>query len=189
MAGTGGVSLAGLVMAAAGAVLVYSGIEDPAGGPVGVVTGVLQGKMPIPNLAHASGSSNVVASSGKAAVAQRVLSVASSYLGVPYGWGGASRSSMDCSGLVLVAYRDGAGISLPHFATAQAAMGRPVSRSAIQPADFVAWGTPGNYPHCALAVDASTVIVAPHDGAVVRFEPLMEAKVPGFGLPDIYRFL
>ena len=192
MAGTGGVSLAGLAMIASGAVLVYSGINDPVGGPVGVVTDVLKGKMPTPQHKAGPFESAFTAAAGNAkgaATAQRVLSVASTYLGVPYVWAGESYDGVDCSGLVLVAYRDGAGIKLPHFATSQAALARQVPRSDIQPADLVAWGVPGNYPHIALAMDADTVIVAPTFGEVVQFQPLMEAKVSGFGLPDIYRIL
>lgn len=194
---SGGLSLAGLGMLSAGAVLAYSGINDPEGGPVGVVSAILQGRTPtlLPQQVSAAGDGGAGGSStfhpgpGVSGSAAAVLEIARSYLGVPYLWGGASRRGIDCSGLVLVAYRDGAGIRLPHRATLQAARGRRVSRSQLRAADLVAWGVPGNYPHIALAIDSNTVIEAPTWGIPVRISGLWERKVPGFGLPDIIRIL
>lgn len=204
-----GLSLPGLVLMASGLVLGYAGLNDPAGGPVGVLRDVLQGKTPTPGIpftlpsinagvtvqgltgagaavgsAAAGAAQSVAALSGSAG---KVLDVARSYLGVKYVLGGASRSGIDCSGLVMVAYRDGAGIVLPHRATLQAARGKRVDRSQIRPGDLVAWGVPGNYPHIALAINADQVIVAPHTGTVVQYQPLWQKKVPGFGYPDIIR--
>lgn len=192
-----GLSLPGLVLIAGGVVLCYSGLNDPVGGPVGVVKDVLSGKTPTPGVQKVTASTSiagtatavagkVVAGTGSRA---QILSVARSYLGVKYVFGGMSRSGVDCSGLVLVAYRDGAGIKLPHRATSQAARGRRIDRSQILPGDLVAWGVPGNYPHIAIAIDTDQVIVAPHTGTVVQYQPLWEKKVPGFGYPDIIRIL
>jgi cell wall-associated NlpC family hydrolase len=194
-----GLSLPGLVLMAGGLVLGYSGLNDPEGGPVGVVKDVLSGKTPTPGVQKVTPNQETVnagagvgaAASGVVASGSRasILSVARSYLGVRYAWGGMSRKGIDCSGLVLVAYRDGAGIKLPHRATLQAARGRRVERAQTQPGDLVAWGVPGNYPHIAIAIDADQVIVAPHTGTVVQYQKLWEKKVPGFGFPDIIRVL
>lgn len=194
----------------AGLVLTYSGLNDPVGGPVGVVRDVLQGRTPTPGIQtitaalgadvgagliagakaiQPGGGSGASGSAGGAGVRSRVLAVARSYLGVPYSLGGASRRGIDCSGLVLVAYRDGAGIALPHRATLQAARGRRVDRSQVLPGDLVAWGVPGNYPHIALAVSTDQVIVASTWGKPVQYQTLWERKVPGFGYPDIIRIL
>jgi len=192
-----GLSLPGLVLMAGGLVLGYSGLNDPVGGPVGVVKSVLTGKTPTPGaqtvtpavsgLGSAPGAG--VATAAAVGAAASVLAVAKTYLGDRYVWGGTSHNGIDCSGLVLVAFRDGAGIKLPHLATAQAARGHRVDRASVRPGDLVAWGVPGNYPHIAIATDSDTVIVAPHTGTVVQYQTLWEKKVPGFGYPDIIRIL
>lgn len=197
-----GLSLPGLVLMAGGLVLGYSGLNDPVGGPVGVVKDVLTGKTPTPGTQTVTPAGSLGAAAGAAAAGAAraagaaptgsraaIISVARSYLGVRYSFGGMSRKGVDCSGLVLVAYRDGAGIKLPHRATLQAARGHRIDRSQVQPGDLVAWGVPGNYPHCALALDGNSVIVAPHTGTVVQIQKLWEKKVPGFGYPDIIRIL
>lgn len=203
-----GVSLGGLGLIAAGGVLLWSGINDPKGGPVGVVRDVLQGRTPTPGVVtlgralgtgvdssggtvtlgkalggNGSGGAEVASGSNGA----RIVAAAQGMLGVPYVFGGAGPRGVDCSGLVLIAYRDGAGIVLPHLATAQAARGQRVPREQVHPGDMVAWGVPGNYPHIAIATGYDQVIVAPHTGTVVQYQPLWEKKVPGFGYPDIYR--
>jgi cell wall-associated NlpC family hydrolase len=124
-----------------------------------------------------------------AATASRVLSVARSYLGVPYRLGGASRNGIDCSGLVMVAYRDGAGIRLPHKATLQAARARKVPDDQARPGDLVAWGVPGNYPHIALVVDKVTCIGAWTWGIPAKYGKIHQKAVPGFGYPDILRVI
>ena len=45
------------------------------------------------------------------------INAAKAYLGTPYVWGGASHSGIDCSGLILCAYRDAGLGSLPHKAS------------------------------------------------------------------------
>ncbi len=47
------------------------------------------------------------------------LTAAESYLGVPYEYGGASMSGVDCSGLTMLAWQ-AAGVSLLHSAAAPA---------------------------------------------------------------------
>lgn len=202
--GRASVSLGGLGLLATGTILAWSGVNDPDGGPIQVTRDILTGKMPKPGIQRVTaptppniggGSDPGVPDPGARpapvpqGVRAKVVSVARGYLGVPYVWAGASRSGIDCSGLVLVAYRDGAGISLPHLATAQMARGNRIPREQVQPGDLVGWGVPGNYPHIALAISADEVIVAPTFGQKVQFQKLWEKKVSGFGYPDIVRIL
>lgn len=198
MAEGGGISLPGLTFMGAGVLFVYSGLNDPVGGPAGALRAILTGKTPTPGTqtrtatsgAGPSSSDTVAGAAGAVAgsvVGSAVIKVAQTYLGVPYVWAGASKRGIDCSGLVLVAYRDGAGINLPHLATAQMARGKRINRADIRPGDLVGWGVPGNYPHIALAMNQNQVIVAPQSGQNVQYQTLWEKKVPGFGYPDIVR--
>jgi hypothetical protein len=181
-----GLSLPGLLMIGTGVVLTYAGIQDPAGGPVGVVRSVLSGKLPVPG-ALGTGLGTVAGGLAGQTAANAVLSVARSYLGVPYRWGGADRTGMDCSGLVLVAYRDGAGITLPHSAAAQGSRGRVVPRDQAAPGDLACWGPRGAYFHIGIVVDASQMIVAPTWGKSVMYQTWN--KIISGVYPDVVRIL
>lgn len=74
--------------------------------------------------------------------ASTVVTAAKSALGVRYVYGGASLSGMDCSGLAVYCYAK-AGVTLPHSAARQAALGTAVSRSALKAGDLVFFDTDG----------------------------------------------
>lgn len=209
--GRGSISLAGLGMVSAGVVLIWSAIYNPPGGPFAALRQIVTTGKPLAG-AEAVGAAGAAAgaaasganpgniagigarsSAGSAAAAGgdagSVIKVAESYLGDPYVWAGATHRGIDCSGLVLVAYRDGAGIKLPHLATLQAARGRRITADQVQAADLVCWGHPGNYPHIALAVDQTTCIASWTYGVGVQYGPIHQKAVAGFGYPDFYRIL
>ncbi|MCL6445072.1 MAG: C40 family peptidase [Alicyclobacillus sp.] len=78
-----------------------------------------------------------ITGSSRAAKAQAILDTAESYLGVPYAWGGSSPSTgFDCSGFVQYVFAKN-GIMLPRESHDQAAVGVPVSQSALQPGDLL----------------------------------------------------
>jgi cell wall-associated NlpC family hydrolase len=52
--------------------------------------------------------------SARSARQERLVRQARAYVGVPYRYGGMSRSGMDCSGLVVLLFREACGIRLPH---------------------------------------------------------------------------
>ena len=79
-----------------------------------------------------------------ASVAERlVLTYAIGKLGSRYVWGAAGPTSFDCSGLTMMAWRQG-GVALEHSAISQMHEGLPVSPAAIAPGDLVL--IPGSGP-------------------------------------------
>lgn len=101
-------------------------------------------------------------SSGNTGTAGTIISAAYSYLGVPYNWGGASRSGIDCSGLVMLAHQ-AAGINLSHSSGGQGGGGVAVSDP--QPGDVVCY--PG---HVGIYIGGGQMIHAPQPGDVVKVQ-------------------
>lgn len=102
----------------------------------------------------------------------RALAFALGQRGVPYLWGGESRSGYDCSGLVQASYR-AAGISLPRNAQEQYDAGPHLPSSArLQPGDLVFFGQgTSQVEHVGIVVAPGEMVDAPHTGATVRTEP------------------
>jgi len=88
----------------------------------------------------------------------KVFEVAKQYIGVPYRFGGASPAGFDCSGLVEFVYAQ-FGVALPHSASAQAMMGRPISLADAKPGDLV--------------------IMAGHDGIYAGNGKILDAPAAG----------
>ena len=88
-------------------------------------------------------------------------------IGVPYVWGGASpQQGFDCSGLVMWLWAKH-GVSLPHFAAAQYALGPQVQESDLRIGDLVFFHHLG---HVAIYIGNGYVLHAPHTGATVMIE-------------------
>lgn len=98
------------------------------------------------------------------------IDAAMSYLGVPYVWGGASRSGVDCSGLIMLAY-DAAGIYFPHYSGSMYEMTERVPLWDIQPGDLLFYGYDGDQ-HVAMYVGHGMMIEAPETGEVVHITPI-----------------
>jgi cell wall-associated NlpC family hydrolase len=113
------------------------------------------------------------------------VAAAEAQVGWPYVWGGESRAEggFDCSGLVDYAYA-AAGDPLPGRPTAADLWheARPVSADGLLPGDLAFVGTASGAPHhVGMYVGGGTMVVAPHTGADVRFEPLAAGGWDGFG--------
>lgn len=67
----------------------------------------------------------------------RLERIAQGYLGIPYRYGGMSRSGTDCSGLVCMIYRDVAHVKLPRGTGGLRAIGRKVAAGEEHSGDLV----------------------------------------------------
>jgi cell wall-associated NlpC family hydrolase len=85
-------------------------------------------------------------------------------LGTPYVWGGGSPGGFDCSGLLAWAYAQ-VGVSLPHYAAAQYAMGTPVPLDALEPGDLISFHGSG---HIGMYIGGGQYVHAPQTGDVVK---------------------
>jgi cell wall-associated NlpC family hydrolase len=107
-------------------------------------------------------------------IQQDIVTAAQSWLGVPYVYGGNSRSGIDCSGLAQQVYAS-VGITVPRVSTAQyAALPITMNRGALQAGDelFFNWPTENPPGHCGIYIGAGKFIQAPHTGAVVETRDL-----------------
>jgi len=91
-------------------------------------------------------------------------------IGVPYVWGGASPSGVDCSGLILLAYA-AAGVTLPHYSGSQYADTQRVPLWNIQPGDLLFYG-PGGSEHEAMYIGNGQMIEAASSGTLVHISPI-----------------
>jgi len=71
----------------------------------------------------------------------RVLAAAKSFEGVPYVFGGTTRSGMDCSGFVYRSFREALGVSLPRTSEGMFLWSERIQRREIQPGDLVFFRT------------------------------------------------
>ncbi|MBA2322656.1 MAG: C40 family peptidase [Pseudonocardiales bacterium] len=108
----------------------------------------------------------VVLGGGKGALA---LKIAMTRMRMPYVWGATGDTTFDCSGLMYWAFKK-VGITLPRSAAAQSAVGRPVSRSDLQPGDMVFFYNP--VQHVGFYAGNGKVLNAVQTGDVVRYSDL-----------------
>jgi len=118
---------------------------------------------------------------GNASVGQAIVAAARSYIGVPYVYGGTSRTGIDCSGLTQAAHK-AVGINIPRTSGAQAGSGKHISglENAL-PGDVICY--PG---HVAIYIGNYRVIHAPTEGQKVKEASVyMGASQP---ITDIRRY-
>jgi cell wall-associated NlpC family hydrolase len=120
---------------------------------------------------------------GTTAGARAAIEFARAQLGEPYLWGAAGPDAWDCSGLTMMAWRQG-GISLPHYSAAQYSQTKHISAAQLRPGDLVFWGTsPNTIHHVALYIGNGQIIQAPHTGDVVKVSMLYATAPDFFGRP------
>ena len=133
--------------------------------------------------ASATSSSSSAASTTTTKVASSanyssVVSLATSFVGVPYVWGGTSPSGFDCSGLVQYVYAK-FGKSLPRTSQQQQAACTTISRSQLQPGDLCFWGYPAY--HVAIYIGNGQYVHAPDVGQTVKIQSLSSFAPTSFG--------
>jgi peptidoglycan DL-endopeptidase CwlO len=115
--------------------------------------------------------------------AKAAIEFAKAQLGEPYVWAAAGPDAWDCSGLTMMAWRQG-GISLPHYSAAQYQQTKHITASQLKAGDLVFWGTsPNTIHHVALYIGNDLIIQAPHTGDVVKVSPLYDSAPDYYGRP------
>ena len=110
-----------------------------------------------------------------------VVGAASSFLGVPYKWGGNNPATgLDCSSFIQQTFAK-VGVSLPRTTYAQVKVGKPVALDALQPGDCIFTRPGKNGPeHVGLYVGNGMVQESPHTGDVNKVIPLKDYLSDGF---------
>ena len=87
-----------------------------------------------------------------------IVNAAMRYMGVPYVWGGASGSGVDCSGLVLLAHK-AIGVNLAHYSGSQGSGGKKIPVGQQLPGDVVCY-----VGHVGIYIGNGQMIHAPEPG-------------------------
>jgi cell wall-associated NlpC family hydrolase len=97
--------------------------------------------------------------------------------GIPYVWGGGNttgptKGGYDCSGLMVYAFYQGAGVTLPRTSQTQRGVGTKVPRSDLRPGDLIVINNDGNWGHVGLAIGGGQMVHAPRPGKSVEVTAL-----------------
>lgn len=114
---------------------------------------------------------------GTAFLREQLISTASSFIGIPYKWGGQSiEEGFDCSGLVMAVYQLN-GLSLPRTSWKQYRTGREVEEEDLQKGDLVFFATNGGsqVSHVGIYTGNNTFIHAPKRGKPIQTATLDNA--------------
>ncbi|MGB8451917.1 MAG: SH3 domain-containing protein [Anaerocolumna sp.] len=99
-------------------------------------------------------------SSSTSSTRSKIVNYALQFEGNPYVWGGTSLThGADCSGFTQSVFSDN-GVSVPRDSRSQAAGGKTVSLSNIQPGDLIFYARNGSINHVALYIGNGKVISA-----------------------------
>ncbi|MEV7772779.1 C40 family peptidase [Kitasatospora sp. NPDC086791] len=115
--------------------------------------------------------------------AAAAVAFAKSKIGLPYVWGGEGPAGYDCSGLTMMAWREG-GRQLNHFAADQYAQSSRIGYRELRPGDLVFWtdtGRAADIYHVGLYIGDDQMIEAPRAGM-----PIKQASLWIMGTPDFY---
>jgi cell wall-associated NlpC family hydrolase len=111
---------------------------------------------------------------------ERALRFALEQRGKPYRYGSSGPAAYDCSGLAQRAWR-AAGVAIPRTSQAQERTGMPVQLRRIRPGDLVFFFR--NASHVGVYAGHGEVVVAPHEGTVVKLQPMRQMRIDAVRRP------
>jgi len=206
MASKEGISGTAVALATAGAFLMYVGIQGVSirdglralvGGqlPKGTrrPTGALdsaEGSLRTGTPGAASSTSGGGTAAPASGAGAKLVAEAMKWKGVKYVLGGEDRNGVDCSSLVMIAFRDGLGVTSPRTTYTQVKWNQltKIPREKAGPGDLAFWPAGGSPGHVAIVIDdGRTVIHAPRPGKSVEVVPIGQAFTGGLK-PDVYRY-
>jgi hypothetical protein len=94
----------------------------------------------------------------------QIVVIAEEYLGTPYRYGGASKSGVDCSGLLYAVYNEAISVVLPRTAAAMYSYGIEIEREDLRAGDAVFFNTTGGISHVGLYIGGNRIIHAASAG-------------------------
>jgi len=103
-----------------------------------------------------------------------IVSVAKSFIGMPYSWGGSSPDEgFDCSGLTTAVYQL-IGLNLPHSSKKQYRLGTPVKKGQLLKGDLVFFATSSarKISHVGIYIGDNKFIHAPGMNKQIRMDSL-----------------
>lgn len=96
---------------------------------------------------------------------QKMIAYSKQFVGVPYVYGGASKSGMDCSGLIFTIANDAIGVKLPRSTSGLYSTVRIIKDSEKEPGDLLFFKTVGSkISHVGLYMGNNQFIHAASDG-------------------------
>lgn len=111
-----------------------------------------------------------------------LLAEATSHIGTPYVWGGASPlTGFDCSGLIQWSYKEALGIKLTRTTYTQCLEGQVVKFDDLHPGDLLFFEDEGDIHHVAMYLGDGFYLHAPETGDVVKVTS-MEEYEPSFAV-------
>ncbi len=103
------------------------------------------------------------------------IAAARSYLGIPYKYGGQSRTGIDCSGLIVQTMED-LGLYAPHNANELAKYGRIIlDKNELKPGDMIFFSRTYNTPR-----------LVSHVGFVIEGDQMLHASNSGVNITSIH---
>jgi cell wall-associated NlpC family hydrolase len=108
---------------------------------------------------------------------RRIMAVARAQAGDPYVYGAAGPGAFDCSGYTMYVYRQAAGVSLQHRATAQYLKGDRITRQQARKGDLVFMHSGGNIYHVSIYAGHGKIWHSSRPGTPVKKDPIWTSSV------------